>query len=981
MNDKKATWIALTGYRVLQNNNLLHVRNLSRAAKMDKQLGQSYSVYHAQKDFDLIQQIAPSQKISSTYESKYWTDQARRFKESGLDKMGVVGLLIEDISEIYYENSNFNQRLHENINQNKFEIEQRASLYQDLSTIYDRTVESTSFETVVNDMYANILGSATTKSMEEMLRENPDFANQETIKSDLNYIKNEHTDIKKIATRIIEKVASNDEAINDVRSKLDEFTRLPDYSNRILIELAEQQDLQRLQRLEKFNDDSLRSSVFLLTTLIGDKNSTRKLIALVDSSIEIKNAYKFYVQGVSDAKGNNFALALGSAALMGNFLSIGIGLTSVFQSKNEVSLEGIILEGLQKISEQIADLGKYITDRFNFTDDLLKDLNTEIVTGFNQMKISIENIKYQVVAVNNSIRNLSNQNENYQIQIIDTLDRIELKDFTDSIILLKSFITDVERNMTQDEYLDYVRAFRKHFEYSKKDHYSSSDKVINNIQDLVNLAGELTNSKMINAYRSFLVKFYGISLTGDRLNPLMFETLLDGCLTLIANAKNNFIGNPKALFSELIFEGKLYEYESDLLKNAYAKQYTKLLDDLFLNYVKASKALRINAAETRRSIIFNEIGNKTDILDLLDLYHRILNNNDIYSNKIVSDFIEYITETEISHNETTQESIHPAGIEKPLNQIPWMGDKYSPRVKLRKDIIIDALERFPSLPILFAINSKNLHIRYTRFLNGAFVVFPLKSGAIVLNELPAGFATPGIYIEYCLEDGATKKGLLQQELTIKGVPRVVAATDLGGEYISFNRQIIEVNLDRFFDECIQFGSILTRDEVVGATTNLEQINDALFTLLAKIQIDYINVITNTSSDLYKNAKELESLGKIIKYYIEMAYPKEVCFDAELRSIICEKNLNSHQVQFFDTKCFTDIVSSTFYTKDNYIESYEIFSELFLDNIEDDTTYFVENLSNKLLELIKFNKYANFETINQRKVNYIDTILKVSEPDA
>ena len=119
-------------------------------------------------------------------------------------------------------------------------------------------------------------------------------------------------------------------------------------------------------------------------------------------------------------------------------------------------------------------------------------------------------------------------------------------------------------------------------------------------------------------------------------------------------------------------------------------------------------------------------------------------------------------------------------------------------------------------------------------------------------------------------------------MTIKGVPRVVAATDLGGEYISFNRQIIEVNLDRFFDECIQFGSILTRDEVVGATTNLEQINDALFTLLAKIQIDYINVITNTSSDLYKNAKELESLGKIIKYYIEMAYPKEVCFDAELR---------------------------------------------------------------------------------------------------
>ncbi len=835
------------------------------------------------------------------YSSNFPTDDDRKFDSPEVqlnydivkmfEKSGVIGSeylggryskLMEDLNV----QSALNVTKDINLQRQKSLLNGVSSAEKVLNETYEIAANNPEFKDSVDNVFSNQFNSSLANSEVEIRTANADFDNflkTNGILDASNKILTSNNELKSVInkklkeiidasntnqTEVVEKIMRVGENVEDLQSKVD-------YLFEKIRNEKEEQDRIALQNWE---DYSLQSILSLTTNIIGDAKLTKGVLAVADAAFQIKNLLTQYnsVQNMS---------TLGSIGLVSGYAGVALALYSSFNSQEQQNADSIILENLQKISEQIEEFRKQVMEGISILDkkidayfEITNDNLKSIIAYLQGIDIDLDN-------VGDSLKNLSLQINLYWKDLKTKLDYLINDDIEDLKSDIENFKSTFEREMTSDEFRSYILKVFQIYEESKKAVFTGNK---NSISSYNQLSVELDNkesAELINLLRAFISSNSNYKLTKDRVNPDRLNICMNLLIKLALDNPVTFKEIKGTKYQELYTELKIQKKEIEEIRANKNDSLISIFKKLTADYLNSIKDFQKEIFQIYEDelVKYNPIKDKSKsntIVDILETYQGLVDSFTLdFPGGIVSQNIRKAKELcaafEFEHaqysdwrkfinpsNGIIDFSVPEAAIEaNPLYQ--YRGNSSFPKIGLTTTLIEEILLSCPSLVLLLTMDA--IHIN--KFYYSSYVTFVRKPFSI------PGYSGPPLESGYPI----VYYRLLFDNEHLIAKPEMVSPVI---NYISPERIFHDGTTLPKLKDLVPFSyswgyRLDTFGNFPEYQANIDKLNDSLFLIvknyLLQNQEKVLSDLKNASTDLYQSVLKIETISKLLHVMINYIF--------------------------------------------------------------------------------------------------------------
>jgi len=809
------------------------------------------------------------------------------FEKSGYPLTEYIGGRYSKLMEDLNEKSALNVTKDINLQKQKSLFEGVSSAERVLNETYELATTNPELKNNIDNVFSNQFNSLLGNNENEVRTSNPDFDNflkTNGILNATNQILSSNDELKSIINEkigiLIENANSNqNEVVEKIERVGERIENIDDKVEYLFKQIRNEQDEKNRIALQNWEEYSLQSIISLATNIIGDPKLTKGVLAVTDAAFQIKNLLAQYnsVQNMS---------TLGSIGLVSGYAGIALALYNSFSSQEQQNADTIILENLQKISEQIEEFRKQVMEGITILDKKL-DTYFEITNENLKYIISyLKGVNVDIENVGDSLKNLSLQINLYWRNLDAKLDYLINEDISKLESEIKNFKSTYEEEMSIEQFRTYVLRVFQIYDLSKKSVFTG-DK--NSISDYDKLGIEIANKdfpELINLIREFINRNSDYKLVNERVNPDRLNICMNFLVKLAIDNPNTFKAIKGAKYQELYDEFKNQKKEIKEIRDNTNDVLISIFKKLTTDYLGAIKDFQDEVFEIYQDelIKYDSIKDKSksnSILPLIETYHNLADADSLpkYSisnvvNANIKKAKEICLSLEFEHanyaewrtfiianNGTMDFSIPEAAIEvNPTYQ--YRGNVSFPRVSLSPELVDEILSSCPLLVLAFNTDSVTLKTfyfsSYQNFTRKLFNI-PGFSG----SPLESGF--PIIYFRLLDNENLLSKpeilspniNYISPENIFHDGTKLPKLKDLVPFSYSWNYKS---------DSSSNFPEF---------TNNKNKLIEKLYLLvnnyLVQVQGKVLNDLKNTSTDLYRSVSKIETISKLLRLMINYVF--------------------------------------------------------------------------------------------------------------
>lgn len=815
-------------------------------------------------------------------------DIVKMFEKSGLPLTEYIGGRYSKLMEDLNEKSSLNITKDINLQKQKSLFEGVSSAERVLNETYELATTNPEFKNNIDNVFSSQFNSLLGNNENEIRNANADFDNflkTSGILDATNQILSSNNDLKSIIDekigRLIDSASSNqNEVIEKIGKVGDKVENIDDKIEYLFEKIRNEQDEKDRLALQNWEDYSLQSIISLATNIIGDPKLTKGVLAVTDAAFQIKNLLTQYnsVQNMS---------TLGSIGLISGYAGIALALYGAFNSQEQQNADTIILENLQKISEQIEEFRKQVMAGISILDkkiDIYFEITNEnlksIIAYLQGLDIDLDN-------VGDSLKNLSLQINLYWKDLDSKLDYLindEIKSLKIEIENFKSTFDNKE--MTPDQFRNYILKIFQIYEKSKEEVFTGNK---NNIANYDELGVEIYNkdsAELINLLRGFISSNSNYKLVKERVNPDRLNICMNLLIKLAIDNPTTFKEIKGTKYQELYNEFKIQKKEIEDIRENKNDCLISIFKKLTTDYLGAIRDFQDEVFEIYQDelVKYDSIKDKSkrnSILPLLETYHNLADADWLpkysFSNVVnanIKKAKDICLSLEFEHanyaewrtfinanNGIIDFGIPEAAIEvNPTYQ--YRGNVSFPKVSLTPELVDEILSSCPLLVLAFNTDAVTLKTFYfSSYLNFTRKLFnvPGFSG----SPLEIGF--PIIYFRLLdNENLLSKPEILSSNINYISPENIFR----DGTKLPKIKDLVPFSYswDYKSDSSSNFPEF---------TDNKNKLNEKLFLLvnnyLVKVQGKVLNDLKNTSTDLYQSVSKIETISKLLRLMINYVF--------------------------------------------------------------------------------------------------------------
>jgi hypothetical protein len=220
-----------------------------------------------------------------------------------------------------------------------------------LSGLYDIARRNNAFAKVLDEVFGiPIFNAKIDESGQQILSENPDFAENKEIQDLVNGLDTLNNTVKHATNNLQNRLISIEKSISQTNGVSASAVPAENVSSGFDVLLERQRKLQE-QEKDRFEMEGLRSSLFVLTSLIADKRTAQQLNAIGNAIINFKTVTDQFNTAFA---GGSQASTMASAMLSMNYAAIFFSLVESF-GKTGPSADEVISGQIKELALQLAE--------------------------------------------------------------------------------------------------------------------------------------------------------------------------------------------------------------------------------------------------------------------------------------------------------------------------------------------------------------------------------------------------------------------------------------------------------------------------------------------------------------------------------------------------------------------------------------------------------------------------------------------------
>lgn len=276
-----------------------------------------------------------------------------------------------------------------------------------LGYVYDGSKTNRNLAETVDEFFFSDFHAKTSDSADEILAQNPAFAENASIKLILDKLADGKFDSKETSETIANHFSRLEEDIQETRRLVKEGNE----------STAMQIDAVEHQRATEILLTSARPALMFVTVLIGDKETAQRVERTGLAAIQIASAFSEFSKGSAALSGQfgKFGQAIGAAALMGNLLG-AVQLLSAVGPDQDQLMQAEILKEVQAMRQQLADFQNETRERFDRIDSQLNTIYSRMLENFDVVIKALHELSGDTQQIKESI-----------IQLAKALDSLEVR--------------------------------------------------------------------------------------------------------------------------------------------------------------------------------------------------------------------------------------------------------------------------------------------------------------------------------------------------------------------------------------------------------------------------------------------------------------------------------------------------------------------------------------------------------------------------
>jgi hypothetical protein len=519
----------------------------------------------------------------------------------------------------------------------------RNDAAQVITDAYELAENNPDFRSSLDAVFGQDFQSLSGDNSQSILLSNPDFKESLSESLDGNgSLKSEVDSIKEILNEklilTIEEIKdAQAEAVENINSIAEQTAPIGQTASEvrtILAQIESQAKANEKQLRSEWNDLSLRSIATVASLLIGDKKTGRQLTAVVDAYIKTKNLFQQYNTLTATSTGAMSGIgAIGTLGLMCSYVGIATALYSAFTESDEPSADELILEGLQRLSEQIENFRLEVMDGLRVVDKKLSSFIEQTGENFQLLLNHINNVAIDVSGARISLANISIQLNQLWMDVDKKLDYLITEDFRETQTAVYNYKKDFGGEMTVEEFRFYIRKIRFYFEDSKNEIFAGDANSLDNSENLHTEIANKTAPECINVIREYAKRHINAEFVGIRCNPNRVDLCADMLVTMAREHPNTYKQVPSIpLFKEIYSEMKTNKSEvENLLTSGEKSPLTTLFEKLLTDYTESvenlvSVAREIRKAELIKNLQITNKDDECDIVKVLKVFADVISN-------------------------------------------------------------------------------------------------------------------------------------------------------------------------------------------------------------------------------------------------------------------------------------------------------------------------------------------------------------------
>ena len=527
----------------------------------------------------------------------------------------ILGSFIQDVLKASTQDMELNALLSSNRQHYASFASNSEHLRETLGETYDLAQTNSQYKEVVNEVFGRSFGVKIGDKAEDIIKNDPVLSSNKYINdiisnpsdqpSILNVKKEIFNELKNQSNKIDVMLASLKGDLLGREAKEDETQAKVDEIVKIIQDNAAEQ---RKIALDNYELNGLRSAGFVVAALMNDKQAGRLVNSTINAVIDVYqalNAYKQYESALSKENSAEEAGAMGGAILTMNFIAIGVQFLKATEPP-PVSPEQIILEAMQKLSNQIKFFQDEVRTRFDRIDSALNTIYEEMSRNFFQIYNMLSGISTDVGAIQRSLDRGQLRLLYFEQTLGGKVDYLISLPFKSAMSRCLNFERDSGHKMSDTEYTQCVQDIRAFFEGARDPQNSGKWSV--QLSNPDNLATALENQDWaghVNILREIIRNYGGFRLNGDRANMSYWLIAVQHYLALIRDNQERFQSLPAQLLVDMQSEGDTFvrELNYQVLEDQESsmKIFTHLLDDYAKGFDRFNNAARsVRAATLKR---------------------------------------------------------------------------------------------------------------------------------------------------------------------------------------------------------------------------------------------------------------------------------------------------------------------------------------------------------------------------------------------
>jgi hypothetical protein len=329
------------------------------------------------------------------------------------------------------------------------------------SSLYQLAQANPQAAQVVNTFFGTYLHATTADSASSILVNNPDFAANQNIQSIAQMmgqdgsVRTSLDDLLAAAQRQSARMQSGFQVDLTLLKNIDQQqTVFAKYVTDQQARAALQAD--RQHQIDQLALQAADSGVYLLSTfakLSGNNDAARTISVAGGAAIQVYKSVSEFQK--SAAALGDAGQTLGSVVLTGNLVGAALNIVSLF-SQSGPTVDQVILDQLQAIRKQIADLSQQMNDRFNRVDLELNQIYTTLNLGLYQVIGDVRQLDSKIDDVRSGLLKTEAKLNRLEQTLYSYLDAASRRQFKADIYNILTYKTNHPDAMPYDVFANYA---------------------------------------------------------------------------------------------------------------------------------------------------------------------------------------------------------------------------------------------------------------------------------------------------------------------------------------------------------------------------------------------------------------------------------------------------------------------------------------------------------------------------------------------